>query len=87
MQHRAKAVNPDVTAEYLDKIQKALDDYLETKCAAFARFFLAHVPHSATLGGEASPAHIAIYLDDTRPGNVLHAGPKRAYYAVYRTLL
>ena len=58
----------------------------------------AHVPHKRTVGGaalpahrtmdgEAMPAHIMLYLDDTRPGNVLHAAPKRSYYGVYRAIL
>jgi len=64
--------------------------FLHSVCSAnasFARFFLRHVPHAQSVGGEAALANICIYLDDTRPGNALNTGPRRSYYAIYWTIL
>ena len=54
--------------------------FLYSACAgsaAFARLV------AQCIRGEATHATIAIYLDDTRPGNPMRPGPARSYYAIY----
>ena len=45
-------------------------------CAAFATLLV------QCLRGEATHATVAMYLDDTRPGNAMRSGPARSYYAI-----